>query len=386
MNSRLSNIEELENSSIVMLYSYQKINSWIFFIIFFMVAAAFVALPLVQVDVSVRSRGVVRPLIERTEIKSDISGTIDSVFYREGDLVQKGSVILRLKDEITASKYLLNQQEMDRCRQMMHDLQLLTSHERIDPSFIRQLTSPVYKAQSLRFFYHDAEQEALLKKANKEEKMSRYLFDEKVISSKEFFDTRVQHDKTNASYKAFISGQQSEWQQDLIKYKLMLAEFEAQKGQIEINAEHYKIRSPLTGTIQQIHAHYAGDWLQANDAICFVSPEGDLMAECYVLSRDIGFIKKDQPVYFQIDAFDYNYFGSIKGKVFAVDNDYTLIDQKPFFKIRCSFDSSQMHTRKELNVQIKKGLSFQARFIINRRSVWQLLFDRVDDWLNPSAP
>jgi HlyD family secretion protein len=33
--------------------------------------------------------------------------------------------------------------------------------------------------------------------------------------------------------------------------------------------------------------------------------------------------------------------------------------------------------------EIKKGMTFNARFVIARRSLFQLLYDKVDDWLNP---
>jgi hypothetical protein len=36
-------------------------------------------------------------------------------------------------------------------------------------------------------------------------------------------------------------------------------------------------------------------------------------------------------------------------------------------------------------VGLKKGMSFRARFVVSRRSLWQLLFDRLDDWVNPLA-
>jgi len=32
----------------------------------------------------------------------------------------------------------------------------------------------------------------------------------------------------------------------------------------------------------------------------------------------------------------------------------------------------------------KKGMTLQARFIVTKRSLWQLLYDKVDDWANPN--
>jgi HlyD family secretion protein len=220
--------------------------------------------------------------------------------------------------------------------------------------------------------------------ANNEEKMNSSLAKEKVISPKEFFDIQIQQEKTNASYKAYIKEQMSEWQMDLIKYKSRLSQCEVLQNQLMVDAGYYEVKAPITGLVQGIHTHYPGSLLQANEAICFVSPEGDVVAECYVSSRDIGFIRENQQVYFQVDAFDYNFFGVISGRIITIDNDYTLMDGRPVFKIRCTFDSEQLNTKKGQTVQLRKGLTVQARFIIGQRTIWQLLFDKMDDWINPS--
>jgi len=34
--------------------------------------------------------------------------------------------------------------------------------------------------------------------------------------------------------------------------------------------------------------------------------------------------------------------------------------------------------------EIGKGSSFSARFHLLERSLWQLIFDRADDWFNPA--
>jgi HlyD family secretion protein len=33
---------------------------------------------------------------------------------------------------------------------------------------------------------------------------------------------------------------------------------------------------------------------------------------------------------------------------------------------------------------IKKGMTVQVRFLVTRRTLFQLLFDKADDWLNPN--
>ena len=81
--------------------------------------------------------------------------------------------------------------------------------------------------------------------------------------------------------------------------------------------------------------------------------------------------------------FDYNYFGILTGKILSIDNDYTIIDNQPSFKVRCMLDSQQLYLKNGFKGNLKKGMTLQARFVVARRSLWELLFDKVDDWINP---
>jgi membrane fusion protein, peptide pheromone/bacteriocin exporter len=126
--------------------------------------------------------------------------------------------------------------------------------------------------------------------------------------------------------------------------------------------------------------------VQAGEVLAIISPGAALIAECYINTRDIGLLKLNQPAIFQVDAFDYNYFGILTGKILSIDSDFTVIDNKPAFKVRCILNSSQLYLRNGFTGEIKKGMTLQARFAVTRRSLWQLLFDKIDDWLNPDAP
>ena len=138
--------------------------------------------------------------------------------------------------------------------------------------------------------------------------------------------------------------------------------------------------------VQNINTRYAGGFLSAGESLCIISPQSNLIGECYVGSRDVGLLKTGQQGRFQIDAFDYNYFGILTGKIISIDNDFSMVENKPVFKVRCGFDSTQLLLKNGYKGELKKGLGFQARFVVAERTLWQLLFDKVDDWLNPTAP
>jgi HlyD family secretion protein len=361
-------------------------TSYLYIIIILCIISFLTSLPFIHTEISIKSTGITRPVTERTEVKPILTGIIDTIFYKEGDKVMKDAVILRLKDPNTKGKVILNNFEINQREQFIHDLTILTTSLELETSTIDKLSAPLYKQQLAKFMHQKQDLEASINKAKKELDINTPLAKDKIISGKEFFDIQTNYQKLQSSYKAFVQEQLSTWQQELARYKLELSQYKQALNVVNTDASYYLVKAPTSGIIQGINTRYQGGLLQANETLCTISPEGDLIGECYVPTRDIGLLKVGQPVRYQMEAFDYNYFGVLTGKVAMIDNDFTVINNTPVFKVRCSFDSTQLHLKNGFTGKLKKGLNFQARFIVARRSLWQLLYDKMDDWLNPNAP
>jgi HlyD family secretion protein len=266
----------------------------------------------------------------------------------------------------------------------IHDLELLANGTLHRENF-RQLLSPLYREEAARFLNQEKTREVLLRKANKDLEMNAELAKDKIISPKEFFDLQIEQEKISADARAFRRSQLAEWEQALAKYRLESLQCEQDRNQLATIVSNNELRSPVSGIIQGINGRYAGAAMQANETICTISPENGLIAECFASATDIGMLKLQQEARFQIDAFNYNYFGSISGKIISIANDFTIVNDQPMFRIRCSLDKQELFLKNGFKGILKKGLSLQARFIIARRSLWNLLFDKMDDWLNPLA-
>lgn len=344
------------------------------------------SLPFIDIDITIKTMGITRPISERTEVKSIMTGIIDTIYFKEGNKVAKDAVILRLKDPNTKGKIILNNFEIKQREQFINDLIILTSATDLGSNIVDKLTAPLYKQQFAKFTHQKQDLYASLNKAKKELEINTPLAKEKIISVKEFYDIQINYQKLQSSYEAFIQEQLSNWQQDLVRCNIEFTQYKQTLSVVNADASYYSVKAPTSGIIQGINTRYQGGLLQANETLCTISPEGDLIGECYVPTRDIGLLKVGQSVRYQMEAFDYNYFGVLTGKVLMIDNDFTVINSLPVFKVRCSFDSTQLHLKNGFTGKLKKGLNFQARFIVARRSLWQLLYDKLDDWLNPNAP
>ena len=55
-----------------------------------------------------------------------------------------------------------------------------------------------------------------------------------------------------------------------------------------------------------------------------------------------------------------------------------------FFVVRCQLDQHYLSLKNGYQAQVGKGNTYTARFYLTDRTLWQLLFDRVDDWFNPN--
>jgi membrane fusion protein, peptide pheromone/bacteriocin exporter len=355
----------------------------LFGLIFLFVLAIFISLPLIRTTISVKSLGLTRPLNERTEIKPLLSGIIETLLIKEGDTVRQGHLLAKIKDNINTPKLLLNEFELAQRQGFIHDLEVLLKTEVFHSL---PLQTPLYRQQLSRFMFQLSDQQAAIKKIAREQEINNTLIKDKVIAPKEHFDKEIEAERLKAAFGAFKNEQLTNWQNDLQRYKLEVSQFTAQRNQIESDKKNHFIYAPVSGVVQNINNRYAGGFISAGETLCIISPQSNLIGECYVSTRDVGLLKINQPARFQIDAFDYNYFGILTGRIIGIDNDFSIVENKPVFKVRCSFDRTQLLLKNGYKGELKKGLTFQARFVVAERTLWQLLFDTVDDWLNPTAP
>ncbi|WP_234461911.1 hypothetical protein [Pedobacter segetis] len=67
-----------------------------------------------------------------------------------------------------------------------------------------------------------------------------------------------------------------------------------------------------------------------------------------------------------------------------ISDDILMADKQPVFKVKCSLDQGFLKLKNGYKGKLKKGMTFNARFMVTERSLYQLLYDKVDDWVNPN--
>lgn len=115
-----------------------------------------------------------------------------------------------------------------------------------------------------------------------------------------------------------------------------------------------------------------------------ISPNDSLLVECQVNPKDIGLIQLGQQVRLQMEAFNYNQWGFVEAEVIEIDHHPVVQNQEVYFRVKCKMKQHSLQLKNGYQATIQKGMTLTARFIITRRSLYQLLFDKLDQWLNPT--
>lgn len=145
------------------------------------------------------------------------------------------------------------------------------------------------------------------------------------------------------------------------------------------------IKAPISGTLLNTKAIEKGNFIQSGIQLAEISPLSDLIAECYISPADIGLLKKESKVNFQVSAFNYNQWGLANGQIKEIGNDVLTVNNTPVFRVLCSLDQKFLQLKNGFKKHLKKGMLVNARFELTERTLFDLLYDKMDDWLNPSS-
>lgn len=343
--------------------------------------AALGMLPFAHVDVSTQSTGIIRPVTEKHEVKARASGLVEQLFVRENDRVRAGQPILVLRSAAIEEQRRLLAAQVGEHQRSIADLETLAKAARAGAT-AAPFQTPRY-AQSWAQFRNDVgDAEQRRQRASREAARTRTLGTANVaamdVEEKDF-----ELAQARAALALVRDRYLSQWQGELAQARTEVGDLLAQQGKADEELSLYTVTAPVAGTVDEMPGVSPGSFVIAGDAIAVISPSAELQAEIYVTPRDIGTLRPGTIVRLQVDAFNYSDWGMVTGRVREISDDYVTVNQQPVFKVKCSLDQDHLSLASGFRGRLKKGMTLRARFFVARRTLLQLLYENVDDWLNP---
>jgi multidrug resistance efflux pump len=373
--------EFIKNSMDVYLRQHPPKGRRIYWFVLLAMVASLAALPFIYVDVSVQDAGIIRPVAEKTEIKSGITEVVDSIYVGEGQVLNPGDTILTFLPANPDYQIHYRQMRLEDFQAHLNDLQSLAKGLQPD-----SFCSATRQQEYWLFILHKREQETTLSKAKKDWERHRTLFEKGIIAEEEYENYQYEYNRARNVLASLKNNQLTQWQNDLNTCSNSFEEMTAALNQELKDRDRYVVVSPVSGSLDQFSGIYAGSLIQAGSLLAVVSPDSTLYAEIYVSPRNIGYIRKEMPVHIQIGSFNYNEWGTIAGRVTEISSDFMTdaSGNNAFYKVKCRMNTNYLVRKNGVQGMLKKGMGVSAHFMITRRSLFDLLYQKMDDWANPT--
>ena len=157
-------------------------------------------------------------------------------------------------------------------------------------------------------------------------------------------------------------GNNSAWQAQLVNAQNQLKELENNATELQETNNLSIITAPISGKLLNAQAIEIGSFVTAGSQLIEISPQTDLIVECYTSPKDIGLLRKQNSVDFQESTFNYNQWGNATGKITEIANDVQMINNTPMFKVLCTLDQDYLQLKNGFKGYLKKGMLVNARF------------------------
>ncbi|WP_165585834.1 HlyD family secretion protein [Pedobacter nototheniae] len=344
------------------------------------------ALPFLYATVSVKGTGLLQSSVEKAELLAPANGRLIAINLSDNQKVKKGATLLTIDATLANQQNNIINNSQSQLQQQLNDAQKLIKVVSKALSINNyQLQTALYTASFQQ--YQEQLQNAVNAKEQALHIYQRYktLFEKKAVAQSEYEQYQFNYNQALSDYEMVNRKFITQWQTEANQYRNELRTLQNQKVQLNDQVKQYTLKAPITGSVQNLMGLQNGAYVYANQKLGEISPDSLLLAYCYIKPADIGLIRKGQQVRIQIDAFNYNQWGMLTGKVIDIADDIVMQNNNPFFKVKCGLDKNYLQLKNGYKGQIKKGMTFSAHFTVAKRSLYQLLYDKVDDWLNPNG-
>lgn len=340
----------------------------------------FAALPFVQIELYSSGRGYLRPIKDRIPLNCLNSGKVLKTNFQNNLFIAKGDTLMVLENKDVQEGIALAKKQNSILTNEIDDLHFLVNSSNRN---FRRLKTAKYKKELIE--YNSGLQELIAKLKQLEIDFSRNekLFDKDVIARAEFEKIQLEYELGKSSLNQYVQRRLNTWQANLTELLRRKQELDSDSVKLAATSERFVLTAPISGTLINVIGIEKGSHVNAGTVLAEITPDTELIAEFMITPRDIGLIDESKPVNFQIDAFNYNQWGMASGRIISIANDVEFVENQPFYRVKCKLNQNHLSLKNGYKGTFSKGMTLNARFEIAERTLYQLLYDKVDDWINP---
>lgn len=404
-----------------------RLRHWILglSVCFFIVAIAWAKFAVLE-EVTVASGSVI-PSSKLQMIQNLEGGIVEKIFVNEGDVVEKGDVLMQIDDKRFSASYQEGYAQITALKTKVARLQAELNNQafrlpdqKSDHGHFYQGEKQLFDSRKQQYRAQlSALQKNLLQRQHelselnktvaklktsyqlieKEVKLSRPLLAEGAVSEVELLHLERQSNDLKGDWAAskerikqieaaiaeaenrvseLKSSHKTEILGELNSANVELASLQAQQTAHQDRVKRTAITSPVRGTVKQIHVSTIGGVIQPGKEVIEIVPLDDtLLIEARIRPADIGFVHPGQKAMVKITAYDFSIYGGLPAKVEHISAD-TLKDEREesYYKIYVRTEKNFL-PGKEKPLMIIPGMHASVDILTGKKSVLDYLLKPV---------
>ncbi len=288
-----------------------------------------------ELDEITRAQGKVIPSSREQVIQSLDSGVLSELLVREGSVVDKDQVLLRIDDARSGAvfreaqeKYFALSAMAARLRAEAYGTELRFPPEiKVERGLVEQETL-AYNARKRALNESLKALDISIAAANRELSITEPLVQQGVISEVELLRLRRQLSDLMGQRAERNNRYITDANNELVRVSSELSQTKENASAREDAFKRTTLRAPMKGVVKNVQVTTVGGVIQAGQPILEIVPtEDEMLVEAYVKPADVAFLKVGQEAVVKLTAYDFNKYGGLEGVVDHLSPD-TLRDER----------------------------------------------------------
>lgn len=377
-----------------------------------------------KLDETTRGQGKVVPSSEVQQISSLEGGILDEIMIKEGDEVEAGQTIARLRDVAATADFSSN--EARYLGTLATVTRLQAEAEGKAPDFPQEVIDGAPQSVTEEMAAYRANQDKIAnqtvifeqQKSQRSQELNELRIkagdlrgqlalveDEKAMIAplvasgsapklellqldRQIKEKQTELNSVNAAIpraRAAISEAEARIK-DVVSSARAQAQTELSAKLVEMNAikkglvgledrrDRTEIKSPVNGYVKQIAVYTQGGVVQPGQTFIEIVPKDDqLLVEAQINPKDIAFLYPDQPAIVKITAYDFSIYGGLEGKVINISPDAVTNEEgESFYNVRILTEENALKRKGEV-LPIIPGMVASVDILTGEKTVMEYL-------------
>lgn len=326
-------------------------------------------------------------------IQSLDPGIIMEMRVKEGDVVEKNQILLKLDD--TRSSAILRESEAKVENLTAIAARLKAETTETKPIFPQEISSELkqreYQAYTVRRQSMVDAIEAL--KASKsfldhEISITQPLAQQGLVSNVEVLRMQRQSADLGAQILDRKNRYLTDANNELVKTEAELAQARENMAMRADPVDRSFIQAPLRGIVKNIKINTVGGVVNAGQDILEIVPLDDkLLVEAYIRPQDVAFLHPGLPAVVKISAYDYSIYGGLEGVVTLISPDTLSNDKRNselklnqnevYYRILVKTDANSLVDKQGKKLPIIPGMVTTVDVKTGEKTVFQYLIKPI---------